>query len=161
MATKNASKAPATSAAPAPGASSPAGDALAETSPANAVEGQVGDSEDSEGAVLTSGEGQSSSTAGTEGAAMTLGNADAGAATGTVLDGTVSNSVFLDTPEKDRGQGDSYPAKPIEFPYQVCSVPIRHNGEYYSVGSTVHLTFADAARLGPLVIRTAGASDEN
>ena len=146
MAPKTASKAPAASPTPAPVAAPTASSTPAQTPPAVAGEGQSGDSTAAEGVALTTGDTS---------AGPTSGEATA------IADGALSDRVFPDVPESDRAQGGSDPAKPIELSYQVCSVPIRHDGEYYPVGSTVRMTYADAARLGPLVILVAGASDED
>lgn len=90
------------------------------------------------------------------------GNAAGAGDTSTVLlASTVSDRIFPDLQEVDRGQGQSDPEEDLEQPYQVASVAIRHNGELYQVGSTVHLNDADADRLGPLVIPTAGETDED
>lgn len=52
--------------------------------------------------------------------------------------------------------------EPRKLPYLVNSVPIRHDGEYYTVDTVVRLTDAEAARLGPLVtLILLGASDED
>lgn len=159
MAPKTASKAPAASPATAPVAAPTAGSTPAQTPQASTGEGATGDSTASEGITLTSGEGQVGNLPTSE--ATGLDTAHASTGSGAILGGAVSNSVFPDVPENDRSEGGSDQEKPVELPYQVCSVPIRHDGEYYPVGSTVHLNFADALRLGRLVILTAGASDED
>lgn len=87
--------------------------------------------------------------------------AGAGDTTTQVLTTAVSDRIFPDLKEGDRGQGQSDPEKAPVHPYLVCSVAIRHNGELYQVGSTVRLSDADADRLGSLVIPTAGETDED
>lgn len=90
------------------------------------------------------------------------GNAAGAGDTSTVLlTSTVSDRIFPDLQEVDRGQGQSDPEEDQEQPYQVCSVAIRHNGKHYQVGSIVRLNDADADRLGSLVIPAEGATDED
>ena len=84
-----------------------------------------------------------------------------GTATDAVTSDTTSSGVTtdLDTAGVDgTGSGQaaqqqaSTAAPDAKHRYQVASIPIRHDGDFYEVGQPIGLTTAQAERLGSLVV---------
>ena len=67
----------------------------------------------------------------------------------TDLDTAGVSSSELDQAAQLQASTDAPDAK---HRYQVASIPIRHDGDFYEVGQTIGLTAAQAERLGSLVV---------